>query len=121
MLASRYSSRLGVYEENCGLSNVTMSWSHDGEWENSKTISMKHHKLILKHYQNYMYINWNLSGNMYIHVYIYLYICTCMYTCIHIYIYTYVCIYIYIYIYIHIYTYIFIDPMLWHYWELFFY
>jgi inositol oxygenase len=25
----RYNSRLGVYEENCGLRNVIMSWGHD--------------------------------------------------------------------------------------------
>ncbi|XP_054748986.1 inositol oxygenase-like isoform X2 [Lytechinus pictus] len=25
----RYNTRLGIYKENCGLSNVTMSWGHD--------------------------------------------------------------------------------------------
>ena len=24
-----YSTKLGIYEEGCGLSNVTMSWGHD--------------------------------------------------------------------------------------------
>ena len=26
-----YSTKLGMYEENCGLSNVLMSWGHDGQ------------------------------------------------------------------------------------------
>ena len=25
----RYNTRLGIYEENCGLENVIMSWGHD--------------------------------------------------------------------------------------------
>jgi inositol oxygenase len=25
----RYSTKLGMYEENCGLDKVTMSWGHD--------------------------------------------------------------------------------------------
>ncbi|MEC8906789.1 MAG: inositol oxygenase family protein, partial [Verrucomicrobiota bacterium] len=26
---AKYSTRLGLYEEGCGLDNVTMSWGHD--------------------------------------------------------------------------------------------
>ena len=29
MSISRYNTKLGIYEENCGLDNVLMSWGHD--------------------------------------------------------------------------------------------
>ena len=28
-----YSTRLGMYEEKCGLDNILMSWGHDGKYK----------------------------------------------------------------------------------------
>lgn len=42
-----YNTTLGIYEENCGIGNLIMSWGHDVSWGHHFPVKCNDYELII--------------------------------------------------------------------------